>query len=119
MEFRVARAVLFGVAFSPPPSVGADVPFDARSYRLRAYPFYDAPNPPEFVERLLKDRGVIPDPPVETTEPPNDSEEAMIQRAAIINSISTIIFLPLFFYLVSFVNRMVTRRILYLDEYVS
>ncbi|EAN89212.1 hypothetical protein, conserved, partial [Trypanosoma cruzi] len=41
---------------------------------LRAYPFYDAPNPPEFVERLLKDRGVIPDSPVETTELPNESE---------------------------------------------
>ncbi|PWV06447.1 hypothetical protein C3747_115g87 [Trypanosoma cruzi] len=74
MEFRVERAVPFNAIVPPPPSIGTDVPVDPRSYRLRAYPFYDAPNPPEFVERLLKDRGVIPDSPVETTELPNESE---------------------------------------------
>ncbi|EPY39192.1 hypothetical protein AGDE_04736 [Angomonas deanei] len=48
----------------PPVSVGTEVPVDPSRYRLRAYPYYDAPNPPEFVEKLLKDRGVIPDVPV-------------------------------------------------------
>ena len=52
-----------GAILPPPPSIGTEVPVDHRRYALKAYPYYDAPNPPEFVERLLKDRGVLPDPP--------------------------------------------------------
>ncbi|KAG8346298.1 hypothetical protein ERJ75_001227400 [Trypanosoma vivax] len=68
MDFVEERAVPFDGIVSPPPSIGTDVPVDPRVYRLKAYPFYDAPNPPEFVERLLKDRGVLPDSPTETAE---------------------------------------------------
>lgn len=50
----------------PPPSIGTDVPVNPREYRLKAYPYYDAPNPASFVERLLKDRGVLPDVPMHT-----------------------------------------------------
>ncbi|KAH9577658.1 Mitochondrial 28S ribosomal protein S34 [Trypanosoma melophagium] len=69
MEFCKERAVPFTEIVPPPPSIGSDVPVDPRSYRLKAYPYYDAPNPPEFVERLLKDRGVLPDTPTEAADP--------------------------------------------------
>ncbi|KEG07648.1 hypothetical protein DQ04_09181000 [Trypanosoma grayi] len=72
MDYRKEWAVPFDGIVAAPPSIGTDVPVDPRSYRLKAYPFYDAPNPPEFVERLLKDRGVLPDSPVETAEPVED-----------------------------------------------
>lgn len=58
-------AVPFEMPVAPPPSIGTDIPVDPRTYRLKAYPYYDAPNPPEFVERLLKDRGVLPDLPAD------------------------------------------------------
>lgn len=62
-----AAAVSFDRPVPPPPSIGTDVAVDPATYRLKAYPYYDAPNPPEFVERLLKDRGVIPDLPSEAS----------------------------------------------------
>ncbi|CCW65013.1 unnamed protein product, partial [Phytomonas sp. EM1] len=68
MEYHTDAEVPFDVPVAPPPSIGTDVPVDPKQYRLKAYPYYDAPNPPEFVERLLKDRGVIPDLPVDTSE---------------------------------------------------
>ncbi|RNF06136.1 uncharacterized protein Tco025E_07657 [Trypanosoma conorhini] len=72
MEFAAERAVPFSAIVPPPPSIGTDVPVDPRSYRLKAYPFYDAPNPSEFAERLLKDRGVLPDAPLEAALPRDD-----------------------------------------------
>lgn len=60
-----AAAVPFNAVVPPPPSIGTDTPVDPAAYRLRAYPGYDAPNPSEFVERLLKDRGVLPDLPAD------------------------------------------------------
>lgn len=66
MDYDEAAAVPFDAVVPPPPSVGTDVPVDPAAYRLKAYPFYDAPNPPAFVERLLKDRGVLPDLPMDT-----------------------------------------------------
>nr|CCC92290.1 conserved hypothetical protein [Trypanosoma congolense IL3000] len=68
MDFVQERAVPFTGIVTPPPSIGTDIPVDPRQYRLKAYPYYDAPNPPEFVERLLKDRGVLPDTPAEAAE---------------------------------------------------
>jgi hypothetical protein len=35
-----------------------------KAYKLKAYPYYDAPGPAEWEERLLKERGIIPDMPV-------------------------------------------------------
>ncbi|CCW70732.1 unnamed protein product [Phytomonas sp. Hart1] len=61
VDFDAAAEAPPEAPLPPPPSVGVEVPVDPRRYRLRAYPFYDAPNPPGFVERLLKDRGVVPD----------------------------------------------------------
>ncbi|RNF12365.1 hypothetical protein TraAM80_00376 [Trypanosoma rangeli] len=72
MEFHAGRAVPFSAVVPPPPSIGTDTPVDPSTYRLRAYPYYDAPNPAEFVERLLKDRGVLPDTPVAADEPSDD-----------------------------------------------
>ncbi|ESL05949.1 hypothetical protein TRSC58_06385 [Trypanosoma rangeli SC58] len=72
MEFHTERAVPFSAVVPPPPSIGTDIPVDPRSYRLKAYPFYDSPNPPEFVERLLKDRGVLPDTPAAAAGPSDD-----------------------------------------------
>ncbi|AAZ13292.1 uncharacterized protein TEOVI_000617800 [Trypanosoma equiperdum] len=72
MDFVEERAVPFTGIVPPPPSIGTDVPVDPHSYRLKAYPYYDAPNPPEFVERLLKDRGVLPDTPTETADVDKD-----------------------------------------------
>lgn len=64
MDYDPSRSVSFNEVVPPPPSIGTEVPVDPKSYRLKAYPYYDAPNPSEFVERLLKDRGVLPDSPV-------------------------------------------------------
>ncbi|KPI84219.1 hypothetical protein ABL78_6735 [Leptomonas seymouri] len=74
MEYEQAAAVPFDAVVPPPPSIGTDVPVDPSSYRLKAYPFYDAPNPPEFVERLLKDRGVLPDLPMDASAPGEGGE---------------------------------------------
>eukprot|EP00796_Vickermania_ingenoplastis_P003978 gene3978-2837_t len=63
MVYQKEKAVPFDAVVPPPPSIGTDVPVNPRVFKLRSYPFYDAPNPTEFVERLLKDRGVLPDPP--------------------------------------------------------
>ena len=69
MKYEAAAAVPFDAVVPPPPSIGTEVPVNPATYRLKAYPFYDAPNPPEFVERLLKDRGVLPDLPIEASAP--------------------------------------------------
>ncbi|EKF28683.1 hypothetical protein MOQ_007562 [Trypanosoma cruzi marinkellei] len=53
VEFRVARAVSFNAIVPPPPSIGTDVPVDARSYRLRAYPWIDATDIPSPMLVLL------------------------------------------------------------------
>ena len=66
-EYKSEWEVPFTRAVPPPPSIGTDVPVDPATYRLRAYPGYDAPNNPSFVDRLLRDRGVIPDLEVEGT----------------------------------------------------
>ncbi|TPP52096.1 hypothetical protein CGC20_5565 [Leishmania donovani] len=58
----------------------ADTP-DPSTYRLKAYPFYDAPNPPEFVERLLKDRGVLPDLPMDASAPAENAAAASADGA--------------------------------------
>lgn len=65
VDFDAAKAVPYDRVVVPPPSIGTDVPVDPATYRLRAYPYYDAPNPEVFVEKLLKDRGVLPDPEVD------------------------------------------------------
>lgn len=61
LDYDQARAVPTDRVVPPPPSEGTDVPVDLKRFRLRSYPFYDAPNPPAFVNRLLKERGVLPD----------------------------------------------------------
>lgn len=63
IDYVKEKAVPFDAIVPPPPSIGTEVPVDPSKYKLKAYPYYDAPNPPEFVERLLKDRGVLPDTP--------------------------------------------------------
>jgi hypothetical protein len=73
LEYDEKRAVPYNEIVPAPPSIGTEVPVDAKSYRLRSYPFYDPPNPKHFVEKLLKDRGVLPDPPADPdaqTPPP-------------------------------------------------
>ncbi|CUG89353.1 Hypothetical protein, putative [Bodo saltans] len=65
VDYDAQRAVPYDSIVVPPPSIGTDVPVNPATYRLRAYPYYDAPNPEEFVEKLLKDRGVLPDPEVD------------------------------------------------------
>lgn len=72
MEYHKENAVPFDAVVPPPPSIGTEIPVNPKEYKLKAYPYYDAPNPPEFVERLLKDRGVIPDTP--PSADPVDSE---------------------------------------------
>jgi hypothetical protein len=64
VDFAAADAVPATGIVAPPPSIGTDVPVDPAAHRVKAYPYYDAPNPPEFVERLLRERGVLPDLPV-------------------------------------------------------
>lgn len=61
MEFDETRAVPFDRQVPPPSSVGTEIPVNPREYRLKAYPFYDPPNTAEFVEQLLKFRGVLSD----------------------------------------------------------
>jgi hypothetical protein len=63
LDYDDARAVPADKIVPAPPSEGTEIPVDTKRFRLRSYPFYDAPNPPAFVNRLLKERGVIPDPP--------------------------------------------------------
>lgn len=75
MDYDKAAATPFDTVVSPPPSIGTDVPVDPKKYKLKAYPYYDAPNPPEFVERLLKDRGVLADTPT-SAEPVAEPEGA-------------------------------------------
>lgn len=62
MEYDEAAAVPYDRQVQAPPSQGTEVPVDPKKYRLKAYPFYDPPNSAEFVEQLLKFRGVLPDP---------------------------------------------------------
>ena len=64
-EFVEAAAVPPSQIVNPPPSIGTDVPVDPRAYRLKAYPFYDAPASPEWVVRRYKDLGILPDPVVD------------------------------------------------------
>lgn len=70
------KTVAAHAAVPPPPSIGTDVPVDPATFRLKAYPFYDAPNPSEFVDRLLKDRGVLPDVPMDAAAAEVPSEES-------------------------------------------
>ncbi|KAG5476254.1 hypothetical protein LSCM4_05234 [Leishmania orientalis] len=81
MDYDEDAAVPFDAVVPPPPSIGTDVPVDPCNYRLKAYPFYDAPNPPEFVERLLKDRGVLPDLPMDASVPAEDAAAAYADGA--------------------------------------
>lgn len=74
VDYDEQRAVPYDRVVPPPPSIGTDVPVDPRTYRLKAYPYYDAPNPEAFVERLLKDRGVLPDPEIDANAPTTPSE---------------------------------------------
>eukprot|EP00331_Platyophrya_macrostoma_P026413 CAMPEP_0176435088 /NCGR_PEP_ID=MMETSP0127-20121128/17092_1 /TAXON_ID=938130 /ORGANISM="Platyophrya macrostoma, Strain WH" /LENGTH=264 /DNA_ID=CAMNT_0017818005 /DNA_START=64 /DNA_END=858 /DNA_ORIENTATION=- len=67
-SFDVSKAVPYHKTVPPPPSIGTDVPVNPKEYRLKAYPYFDAPNPASFVERLLKDRGVLPDLPVDPNQ---------------------------------------------------
>ena len=76
MDFDPSKAVPPGQAVIPPPSIGTDVPVDPKKHRLKSYPYYDPPNPREFVEKLLKDRGVLPDPPIDPNAPPPPTEES-------------------------------------------
>jgi hypothetical protein len=62
--FVEANAVPPTSVVEPPPSIGTEVPVDPKAYKLKAYPYYDAPGPAEWEERLLKERGIIPDMPV-------------------------------------------------------
>lgn len=74
MEFDKSRVVPPDQAVPPPPSIGTEIPVDPKKYKLKSYPFYDPPNPPEFVERLLKDRGVLPDPPIDRASEQQQAE---------------------------------------------
>lgn len=60
-DYKEENAVPYDREVTPPPSIGYDVPVDPSVYKLKAYPFYDPPNPPQFVSMLLRDRGIIPD----------------------------------------------------------
>lgn len=87
MDYDDKKAVPHHAIVPPPPSIGTEVPVNPKEYRLKAYPYYDAPNPTEFVERLLKDRGVLPDPPVDPNAPPvetlsqNDNDGSVHHKA--------------------------------------
>lgn len=70
MAFDEKKAVPYDRLVPPPPSIGTEVPVNPKQYRLKAYPFYDPPNPSQYVEQLLRDRGVLPDAPeAESGEP--------------------------------------------------
>ena len=62
-DYNEARAVSDEEVVPAPPSIGTDVPVDPARYRLKAYPNYEPPNPSEFVQRLLEERGVLPSIP--------------------------------------------------------
>jgi len=64
-DFAKERAVAPGRIVDPPASIGTDVPVDPKVYKLKSYPFYDAPAPEEWELRRFKESGVIPDPPVD------------------------------------------------------
>lgn len=74
VEYRKEWEVGYDQIVPPPPSIGYDIPVNPKQYKLKAYPCYDPPNPPQFVEQLLKDRGVIPD--VETTADDSHDDQA-------------------------------------------
>jgi hypothetical protein len=82
VDFDDKAAVPFEEIVPAPPSIGTEVPVDPSKYKLKAYPYYDAPNPTEWVFQLLRDRGVLPDvgpqegSPDPTTES-NDGSEAV------------------------------------------
>ena len=75
VDYSMERAVPPTEIVNPPPSIGTEVPVDPKTYKLKAYPFYDAPNPPEFVERLLKARGMLPDAPSAAETPSQPTNE--------------------------------------------
>eukprot|EP00760_Papus_ankaliazontas_P004531 PhM_4_TR1193/c0_g1_i1/m.17359 len=60
VDFREEAAVAPSEPVPAPPSIGTEIPVDPATYRLKSYPCYDPPNPTEFVEKLLQERGVIP-----------------------------------------------------------
>ena len=61
LDYSEKEAVPIDEIVRPPLSVGTEIPVNVKEYRLKAYPFYDAPNPSDFVNRLLRERGVLPD----------------------------------------------------------
>lgn len=61
LDYNEKGAVPIEEIVRPPLSVGTEIPVNVKEYRLKAYPFYDAPNPADFVNRLLRERGVLPD----------------------------------------------------------
>lgn len=61
LEYNEKEAVPLDSIVRPPLSVGTEIPVDPKKFRLKAYPGYDAPNPAEYVTRLLRERGVLPD----------------------------------------------------------
>ena len=59
-DFDASRAIPHTAAVPAPESIGTEIPIDTSLYRVRSYPCYEPPPPPQYVEQLLKDRGVLP-----------------------------------------------------------
>ena len=78
VDFDEARAVPDHEVVPAPPSIGTDVPVDPAKYRLKAYPNYEPPNPSDFVQRLLEERGVLPSIPTKSAQstPPEEAQAA-------------------------------------------
>ena len=74
LEYRKEWEVPYDRVVKPPPSIGYDVAVDPKRYRLKAYPGYDAPNPPDFVEQRLKDMGILPDVAANDAAVPDDTD---------------------------------------------
>eukprot|EP00759_Apiculatamorpha_spiralis_P022929 PhF_6_TR26745/c0_g1_i1/m.39207/K17412/MRPS34; small subunit ribosomal protein S34 len=75
VDFEDKRAIPFTRPVPAPLSIGTEIPVDPTKYRLKSYPCYDMPNPPAFVEKLLKDRGILPSvvtPPPQNGTAPNE-----------------------------------------------
>ena len=63
VEYIEERAVSPTDVVDPPPSIGTEVPIDPKQYKLKAYPYYDAPLDEEWEMRRLEELGIVPDPP--------------------------------------------------------
>jgi hypothetical protein len=75
VEYSPEWEVPYGTVVAPPPSIGTEIRVDPKRFRLKSYPFYDAPNAPEFVDRLLRERGVLPDMPLSGEGAPGPDAE--------------------------------------------